>query len=159
MSGRNRIPRNPNSRGKTMQRNSQRSAPVLRGLSANQPRSSIPIPLCLLYSLIPCISHLALIQNVQKPTSFETRKEKQASFDLSWYRNLDSIIKNWLLFDQKVDWVYSYFYVFSQHIFNKYLRMLTLFSLFNAPIMSNVFGNTTKQMKWKRMYSPLLLIM
>lgn len=31
---RNRIPRNPSSRGKTAQRNSRRSAPVLRGLSS-----------------------------------------------------------------------------------------------------------------------------
>lgn len=44
MSKRNRISRNPNNRGKTTQRNSRRSAPVLRGFSVNQPQPSYPYP-------------------------------------------------------------------------------------------------------------------
>jgi len=35
--------------------------PVLRGLPANQPQPSIPIPLYLPYSLILCISYFTLI--------------------------------------------------------------------------------------------------
>ena len=84
MSERNHIPQNPNSRGKTTQRNSRRSAPVLRGLSANQSLPPVSILLCLPYSLLL----LYRVYKKQQASSKKKKAKKHAPILLK-YHNLD----------------------------------------------------------------------
>lgn len=81
--------------------------------------------------LIPLFpaSRISLLYRVYKKNqrTWSKRQKKSHASTLSRHRNLDSIIKNWLLFNQKVDWIYeiifTIFMCFLQHNFITNIRM------------------------------------